>query len=124
MNLYMDDVRDCPFVNYQVARTVEEAQYLLTSGEVNRCSLDHDMGACDDCKGKGLHEGDCLTPETTFMNWCPHVMDGTKLVRWMVETGHWPKHKPEVHSANPEGRKRMQAIIDQFFGSPALGPMF
>ncbi len=120
----MDDVRTCPYVNYEVARTVEEAQRLLASGEVNRCSLDHDMGACEACRSKGLHEGDCLTPETTFQNWCPHVMDGTKLVRWMVETGHWPKQKPEVHSANPEGLKRMQAIINRFYGSPALGPMF
>lgn len=125
-NLFMDDVRDCSRgpEPWTIARTVELAQEYLSFGLVLKCSLDHDMGACEDCVSKGLHQGDCLTDETTFMNWCPHVMDGTKLVRWMVETGHWPKEKPFVHSANPNGRDRMRALIDQFYGLPAQGPMF
>ena len=123
VNLYMDDVRVCPYVNFEVARTVEEAQRFLSAG-VAHCSLDHDMGACEDCIAKGEHVGDMATPETTFMNWCPHAMDGTKLVRWMIETGNWPTHKPVVHSANPEGKRRMVALIDKFYGQPALGPMF
>lgn len=120
INLYMDDVRECPFPGWVVARTVEEAQQLLASGTVKHCSLDHDMGACADCRAKGLHEGDLLTPETTFMNWCQHASDGTKLVRWMMSTGHWPAEKPAVHSANPVGKQRMVALIDRYFGSPAL----
>lgn len=118
----MDDVRPCP-VGWTVARTVEEAQRLLSTG-VDRCSLDHDMGACESCIAKGEHVGDMATPETTFMNWCPHAMDGTKLVRWMVETGTWPTQKPVVHSANPNGSDRMRSLIDKFFGDPAHGPMF
>ena len=121
VDLYMDDVRRCP-VGWTVARTVEEAQRLLTTG-VDRCSLDHDMGACAACIASGAHVGDMATPETTFLFWCSHTMDGTKLVRWMVETGTWPTQKPTVHSMNPSGRKRMEQLIDTFFGREAMGPM-
>jgi hypothetical protein len=125
INLYMDDVRSCPYVGFLTVRTVEDAMlHLSVPDHVNRCSLDHDMGSCADCQATQADIGDMRTPETTFMRWCPHVLDGTKLVRWMVETGHWPLQKPVVHSANPVGRARMQALIDQFFGQPAKGPMF
>jgi hypothetical protein len=114
MNLYVDDVRE-PYTGYEVVRTVEDAQRMLASQDVNRCSLDHDMGACDDCVARGKHVGDMVTPETTFMNWCPHVLDGTKLVQWMIETGNWPRQKPEVHSANPAGRMRMAGLIERYW---------
>lgn len=119
----MDDMRRIP-IGWIGARTVEEAKRLLSTGRIDKCSLDHDMGACADCVAKGKHVGDMATPETTFLNWCPHVPDGTKLVRWMVETGTWPKQKPTVHSANPNGKSRMEGMIDQFYGDPAHGPMF
>jgi hypothetical protein len=124
MNLYVDDVRRCPYLDWFVARTIAIAKEILTLGSVDACSLDHDMGACADCVSLGRHVGDMATPETTFLNWCPHVEDGTSLVRWMVETGHWPNQKPTVHSANPVGRQRMQELIDRFWGDPAHGPMF
>lgn len=123
MKLYMDDVRPCPD-GWRVARTIDDAKLLLSTGTVIYASLDHDMGACDDCIAKGAHVGDMATPETTFLNWCPHVPDGTALVRWMVETGTWPEFKPTVHSANPLGRARMQGLIHSFFGCQPLGPMF
>lgn len=122
-NLYMDDVRACPD-GWRCARTVEDAMLFLETGEVDACSLDHDMGACEHCKRGGKDIGDMQTDDTTFMHWCPHTLDGTKLVRWMVETGNWPNRKPMVHSANPSGRRRMLGMIDQFFGQPAKGPMF
>lgn len=115
MNIYMDDVRDSPYIGWRVVRDVPECAVLISTGEVEHLSLDHDMGACYECKSKGLHEGDMTSPETTFMNWCPHHLDGTKLIRWMITTGHWPKYKPMVHSANPVGAARMRAMIDKFF---------
>lgn len=119
-NLYMDDVRICPYVGYTTVRTVEEAMVLLATGEVNHCSLDHDMGSCADCHAKGLDVGDMKTASTTFMHWCPHNLDGTKLARWIVETGNWPRHKPEVHSANPVGRERMRGIFDRYWPERTL----
>lgn len=113
-NLFVDDVRPVP-EGWRVARTIEDAKLLLETGEVDALSLDHDMGACADCVSKGLHIGDMQTSETTFMNWCQHHEDGTKLVRWIIETGHWPKQMPWVHSANPVGRHRMQAMIERYW---------
>jgi hypothetical protein len=110
MNLYVDDVRTAP-EGWMRARTIAEAKRWLETGSVEQLSLDHDMGACEGCVDEGLHIGDMETPETTFMNWCPHAEDGTALVRWMIETGHWPKQRPVVHSFNPVGAARMRDMI-------------
>jgi len=115
INVYMDDVRACPYVGWTVARTVQEVKEYLSRGIVLRLSLDHDMGACNDCIASGEHVGDMRTPETTCVLWCPHNEDGTKLVRWMIENDIWPVEKPQVHSANPVGRARMQGMIDRYW---------
>jgi len=114
IDLYVDDVRKCPD-GWIVARTIEAAKEALTLGHVRRLSLDHDMGACDNCIAKGEHIGDMATPETTFLNWCKHVEDGTKLVYWMIETNTWPQEMPTVHSMNPCGRERMVAMIQRYW---------
>ena len=114
MRLFVDDVRPCP-VGWIVARTVSEAKALLATGRVESASLDHDMGACADCRLEGRDVGDMRTDESTFYRWCPHAEDGTALVRWMIETGHWPKSKPHVHSFNPTGAKRMRELIEAHF---------
>lgn len=115
IDLYMDDVRTCPYVGWITVRTVAAAKEWLKAGAVEHCSLDHDMGACDLCMKDGKHVGDMLTPETTFMSWCPHAEDGSALVRWMIMTGYWPKYKPEVHSMNPVGAARMRGMIDRYW---------
>lgn len=113
-DLFVDDVRKVPD-GWQVARTIEDAKILLETGRVNRLSLDHDMGACADCVRAGKHIGDMSTPQTTFMNWCSHHEDGTKLVNWIIATGNWPMQKPTVHSANPVGAQRMRQLIDRYW---------
>lgn len=112
--MYMDDVRPCPD-GWKIARTIEDAKMFLEAGLVDRCSLDHDMGACKPCQDKGLDIGDMETPVTTFMHWCPHHEDGTRLVYWMIDTGNWPQQRPVVHSANPVGRLRMQQMIARYW---------
>lgn len=116
INLYMDDIRSAP-EGWVLARTVESAKEWLRSG-VEHLSLDHDMGACEECTAAGLNVGDMLTLATTFVSWCPHAEDGTALVRWMIETGYWPKYKPQVHSFNPVGAARMRGMIDRYFDQP------
>lgn len=49
INLYVDDLRDCP-QGYEVARTVEEALEYMNSYKINILSLDHDLGMDDDGK--------------------------------------------------------------------------
>lgn len=114
VNIYMDDVRPAP-AGWMCVRTVAAMKDLLSQGVVGKLSLDHDMGACDECTKSGKHEGDCLTDETTFMNWCPHAEDGTKLVYWIIDTGNWPAEKPTVHSMNPVGRERMRGMIERYW---------
>ena len=89
MKLWLDDVREPP-PGWVHARTLEEAQALLASGEVEEASLDHDLGF--------------------------DRPDGRALVRWMAQTGHWPKARPLVHGTNPAGRAAMEAMIDRSFG--------
>jgi hypothetical protein len=97
IKLYMDDWRECP-EGWLLARTVDQAKWYILNADVYDCSLDHDMG-----------------------NGYPN---GTDIVRWMVETGNWPKKKPNVHSDNPYGAERMRSLIEKFWAQPAQGPMF
>ncbi|RXZ02402.1 cyclic-phosphate processing receiver domain-containing protein [Fictibacillus sp. S7] len=43
MNLYVDNLRDCPD-GYSIARTYEEALAYLRNNKVGILSLDHDLG--------------------------------------------------------------------------------
>jgi len=114
INLFVDDIRNPPD-GWLVARTIENAKQWLRTGVVDRMSLDHDMGACEACVREGKHIGDMLTPETTYLNWCSHEEDGTKLVHWMIEHNCWSRQKPTVHSANPVGAARMRGMIERYW---------
>jgi hypothetical protein len=116
MRVFVDDVRPLPAGFDVLCRSVEGFKLLLRTGKVIFASLDHDMGACRACTITGQSVGDMRTPETTYTNWCPHADDGTKLVNWMEQTGHWPVEKPVVHSMNPVGAARMRAVIDKHYG--------
>lgn len=54
INLYVDDLRDCPD-RFTIARTVEEAIYYLENYNVTILSLDHDLG--EDAEGNLLPTG-------------------------------------------------------------------
>jgi hypothetical protein len=89
-------------------KTVEEAIAVVSSSadEWTDASLDHDLGACDDCLRKA--ESDQQARE------CRHVLNGYAFVRWMIEAGRWPANLPAVHSANPVGAQRMREDIARF----------
>ena len=78
---------------------------------VTDASLDHDLGACDDCLRR--EEVAAAAANGAFL--CEHVPNGTEFARWMVRTGVWPTNKPKVHSANPTGAATMRAMIDTHF---------
>lgn len=115
MTLFVDDIRQGPD-GALVARTIGEAKkYLSERADIDTVSLDHDMGACAACSAAGLHVGDMRTPdmrtpETTYMNWCPHAEDGYALVMWMIEHQRIPA-TVYVHSMNPVGKARMLAAL-------------
>lgn len=43
INLYLDDLRDCPD-GFELAKTMEEAVSFLKENKINILSLDHDLG--------------------------------------------------------------------------------
>ncbi len=96
-------------------RDVAEAQRFALEhrGEIEAMSLDHDLSdrisPCFPCQiedgGEGCDSCPCHSRPT----------DGSDFCRWLAETGYWPRTKPVTHSANPEGAKRMQGIIDRYF---------
>lgn len=118
MKLWLDDLRD-PKVNGAIgfawAKNYDEAFAILKTGNITFASLDHDIGACQNCIEKLLHIGDTKTAETTFYNWCPHVNSGYDLVSWMEDNNIWPVDGVTVHSMNPIGRLRMKQIIDRHY---------
>lgn len=122
MRLWVDDQREpwkYGFLAAEWAKNYDEAIDMLRKRNIRFASLDHDLGACADCIAKGIDVGDQKTPETTFVNSCPHVKNGYDIVCWMEENNVWPFQGVVVHSMNPVGRARMQVVIDKHYkGDP------
>ena len=90
MKLWLDDERPAP-PGWAWAHNVREAiEAVLRCTSFEEVSLDHDLG-----------QGDKL--------------DGLAFVDWMNGSGHWPGHRPRVHSMNPAGRQRMLMTIERYF---------
>lgn len=88
INLYVDDLRDCPD-GYTLARTCSEAIKILESREVNILTLDHDLG--EDEEGKELP-------------------NGYDLVKYFCEHG-LRVNKIYMHTDNPVGRNNMYETL-------------
>lgn len=112
--LWLDDIRPAP-EGWLHVRTVAEAQTVLSTGRVLAASLDHDLGACTDCLGGRTPDQWLEDSAYQSMPNCSHVGTGYELCLWMAEKGIWPKEPPNVHSANPVGRERMQGVIARYF---------
>ena len=110
VRLYLDDVRPCPF-GYTLARSVAEAIELMVRWTVTDASLDHDLGACDDC----LRREEVAAAAATGAFLCKHVPNGMAFVKWMKRTGVWPVNKPKVHSANGDKAPKMRDEIERHF---------
>lgn len=88
INLYVDDLRDCP-EGYEIARTFEEALNYLRTNEINILSLDHDLG---------VDESGNLLPT------------GYDLVKAICEEG-LKANKIYLHTDNPVGRENMHQTL-------------
>lgn len=84
INLYVDDLRDCP-EGFVLARNVEEAIYYLENYKVHILSLDHDLG---EDKGGNL------------------LPTGYDLVKIICEKGYHA-NKIYLHTDNGVGRENM-----------------
>ena len=115
INLWLDDAREAP-EGWVHVKSVEEAKPYFAQGLVEHSSLDHDLGACEDCLDGGDAEDWMSRTKYAEMPNCEHVGTGYTLVCWLAETGHWPETRPVVHSANAAGRARMEAAIKRCYG--------
>ncbi|EPY2271284.1 cyclic-phosphate processing receiver domain-containing protein [Clostridium sporogenes] len=88
INLYVDDLRDCP-EEFIIARTVEKAIYYLENFHVDILSLDHDLG--EDAEGNLLSTG-------------------YDLVKYICENG-LKVNQIYLHTDNPVGRDNMYETL-------------
>ncbi len=88
INLYVDDLRDCP-EGFIIARTVEQAKYYLENFQIENLSLDHDLG--EDEQGR-------LTPT------------GYDLVKYICEKG-LRAHRIYLHTDNSVGIENMYQTL-------------
>lgn len=114
VNLWLDDIRTPP-EGYLHVKTIEEAKAIILSHTVQNMSLDHDLGACEDCLGGRTAEEWSESTIYQSMPHCSHIGTGYDFCLWMAEKGVWPTVKPVVHSANPVGRDRMRGVIDRYY---------
>lgn len=88
INLYVDDLRDCP-AGFTIARNVDEAIYYLENYHVYILSLDHDLGEDE--------EGNLLPT-------------GYDLVKYICENG-LRADKIYIHTDNVVGRENMYQTL-------------
>lgn len=86
MFLFLDDLRTPP-PEAILCRTAEEAIALVEQGKVTRISFDHDLG-------EGLSG-----------------YDVAKRIEELVATGQIPMPRWQIHSANPVGRRNIEAAM-------------
>lgn len=101
MRLWLDDVREpwkYGFIASEWAHTAQEAIAMLKTGEITFASLDHD-----------------LSLEATLGQPAVGEESGYTVVCWMEENACWPSEGVVVHSLNPPGKARMEAVIDRHY---------
>lgn len=119
MTLWLDDIRNptaygC--LNAKWVKTVDEFKEEWQTGKYSHMSLDHDLGACETCMGPLDPEEWLVLSGGLSMPHCPHVGTGFDVVEWLEANPQWwPITKPEVHSSNPIGSKRMLDVINKWY---------
>ena len=89
MKLFVDDERIAP-EGWTLAVTAKQAFNHLETGNVTHLSLDHDLGSA------------ALATGYDIMKW----------IEYKVETEDFKLPVITFHTANPVGRKNMQATLD------------
>lgn len=91
MKVWLDDIREPPSNEWHWAKNIDDAWLSIEYGDVTEISLDHDLG---DGEASGY--------------------DLIAQIEYMIGTEHWDYPIPQffIHSANPVGRRAIQAAID------------
>ena len=96
MKLWLDDIRDPAqhgHIGWHWVKSADDAILALKSGLVRKASLDHDLTL------------------KQMMGEPDGKPTGLTVVYWMLQNDVWPPEGLKVHSVNPIGRQRMEAII-------------
>lgn len=104
MKLWHDDIRPAP-VGWAWARTNAQAQFILRGGNVEECSLDHDLGFHD------VEIPDDPDELIEVMQLKGDEETGEELVRWMIDNDLVPP-KVRIHSWNPAGASTMAKLLN------------
>lgn len=88
INLYLDDLRDCP-IGFSIARTVTECKDYFKKYKINILSLDHDLG---------VDENGIL------------LQTGYDFVKYFCENGLYAK-KIYLHTDNIVGKMNMYETL-------------
>jgi hypothetical protein len=109
MKLWLDDIRDPEHYgkkDWVWVKTAEDAVKAFRSGEVEEASLDHD-----------LTEEQMIRSGMYGSVYEDGQRSGYDVVCWLeTHPEFWPQEGCHVHSANPSGAKRMQQVIDKYYG--------
>lgn len=97
MKLYIDDIRDPPDDTWTVARTSQDAIYILRNVYATQVGL-YPTSPGDDYIEVISFDHDLGGDDTTM-----------PVMQWLQEHGLWPD-RLIVHSANPVGRKNLLTI--------------
>lgn len=102
MKVWLDDIRNparygC--IGWIWVENADAAIRLLASGLVTEISLDHDLAL--------EHYPFSEVPEKDYKE-----KTGYDVICWMEENNVWPE-KVYIHTMNPVGRVRMQAVLDR-----------
>lgn len=88
LNIYLDDLRDCP-PNFTLVKNIDELKSLITSQDIAILSLDHDLGT--DATGQLLQTG-------------------YDFVKWFCEEGLFVE-QIYLHTDNIVGKENMYATL-------------
>jgi len=121
MNVYLDDVRKAPIGWMQTRTAAETIETIIDyQGEINTLSLDHDLGACNECLEThgGSAEQWLINSNYKEMPHCEHFGTGYEVALFLEEMAYnnptfiFPTHV-QCHSANPVGRQRIERVIEK-----------
>jgi hypothetical protein len=109
MILWLDDRRNPAengYIGAAWAKTYDEAIASLETGEVELCSLDHDLT---------MSQTLGLTNEEKT---------GYNVICYMEEHNIWPEQGVLVHSQNAAGRHRMLQVVQKHYGKLFQSPFY
>lgn len=124
MKVWLDDVRPAPD-GWVLVTSYEEFARLLVNvpdGSIEEMSLDHDLAVCGTCANMSSTFAVVVFRCVPASCECMCHRTGLDCVKFMAMTGRWPATPPRVHSVYPTGKRSMELLIAETFGTRGRTP--